>query len=100
MAAYEQCLAHCGPLLHLLPHCQVRSAGVRRGQEVRRGQVINLCFLPRHIGPHMMKDREPYDLKSVMLAYNLFQTLFNCWLFCSVSSLAVTVENSLPLTPD
>ena len=62
--------------------------------------VIILCFIARHIGPHMMKDREPYDLKSVMLAYNLLQTLFNSWLFCSVSSLVITVKNSWPPTED
>ena len=32
-------------------------------------------------GPLFMKDRPPYRLQGPMLAYNLFQVLFNGWIF-------------------
>ena len=35
----------------------------------------------RIIGPLLMRDREPFSLKYPMLAYNLFQVLFNGWIF-------------------
>jgi len=38
----------------------------------------------RHAGPKLMEKRDPYDLKYVLLAYNLFQTVFNTWLFFEV----------------
>jgi hypothetical protein len=41
-------------------------------------------LIVRYIGPQVMKDREPFNLKYVMLAYNLFQTIFNSWIFYKV----------------
>jgi len=37
-------------------------------------------LIVRYIGPRVMKEREPFNLKYVMLVYNLFQTVFNGWL--------------------
>lgn len=37
------------------------------------------------IGPDMMKNREPYKLKNVMLFYNLFQTFYNAFMLYWVS---------------
>ena len=38
----------------------------------------------RFAGPKFMENREAYNLKYVMLVYNLFQTVFNMWLFYKV----------------
>ena len=35
----------------------------------------------RVLGPLVMQGREPLNLKYPMLAYNLFQVLFNGWIF-------------------
>ena len=45
--------------------------------------IICLAYLlvVRVLGPMFMKNREPYSLKYPMLAYNLFQVLFNGWIF-------------------
>ena len=47
--------------------------------------TIILCFgyllVVRILGPMYMQNREPYNLKYPMLAYNLFQVLFNGWIF-------------------
>ena len=45
--------------------------------------LICLAYLlvVRVLGPMFMKNREPYSLKYPMLAYNLFQVLFNGWIF-------------------
>ena len=45
--------------------------------------VICLAYLlvVRVLGPMFMRNREPYSLKYPMLAYNLFQVLFNGWIF-------------------
>lgn len=44
-----------------------------------------ICVLYVYIvkvwGPRFMQDREPYQIKGIMLAYNLFQTLFSTWMF-------------------
>lgn len=37
------------------------------------------------IGPDMMKNREPYSLKKILLFYNLFQSGFNLFLLYNVS---------------
>jgi len=32
-------------------------------------------------GPKYMKDRKPFDLKSILIVYNLFQVIFSTWMF-------------------
>ena len=48
--------------------------------------VLACCLLyyysVRVLGPRMMQERPPYEIKNIMLAYNLFQTVFSAWLFC------------------
>lgn len=41
-------------------------------------------ILVRQAGPWFMKNREPFDLRRVMMVYNLLQAVFNSWLFYSV----------------
>ena len=46
---------------------------------------VGLCALYYYIiriwGPKFMKDREPYNIQTLITAYNLFQTLFSLWIF-------------------
>lgn len=41
-------------------------------------------LIVRFIGPRIMKNREPFKLKEVMLVYNLLQTIINIWLLYHV----------------
>ncbi|KAL5243380.1 hypothetical protein ACI65C_010790 [Semiaphis heraclei] len=41
--------------------------------------AVYLLFILK-IGPNMMKNREPYRLKHIMLVYNLFQTGYNAFI--------------------
>ena len=47
--------------------------------------VLALCavyyYIVRYAGPAFMKDRPPYDIQKLMIAYNLFQTLLSLWVF-------------------
>ena len=47
--------------------------------------TVGLCALYYYIiriwGPKFMKDREPYNIQTLITAYNLFQTLFSLWIF-------------------
>ena len=36
-------------------------------------------------GPNFMKNREPYNIKGIMIAYNLFQVAKNTQIFSSKS---------------
>ena len=51
--------------------------------------VLGLCMLYVYIvwygGPAFMKHRQPYDIKALMIAYNLFQILLSLWLFQKAS---------------
>jgi len=44
-------------------------------------------LIVRHIGPWFMSNREPYNLKYLLLCYNLSQAVFNCWLLAKGSRL-------------
>ena len=56
--------------------------------------TIILCLgyllVVRILGPLYMQNREPYNLKYPMLAYNLFQVLFNGWIFLGNYSSNIT----------
>merc|ERR1712047_212090 len=47
--------------------------------------VLALCavyyYIVRYAGPAFMKDRPPYDIQKLMIAYNFFQTLLSLWVF-------------------
>lgn len=48
-------------------------------------------------GPAFMKNRQPYKLRSLMLVYNAFQVLFNCFMVYKVRSIRMpeaTVNHS------
>ena len=47
--------------------------------------TLALCFgyyyLVRVAGPRFMAHREAFELRGVLMVYNLFQIVFNCWIF-------------------
>lgn len=38
------------------------------------------------VGPKMMENREPYNIKYILMVYNLTQTLYNMFIVSEVSS--------------
>lgn len=36
------------------------------------------------LGPKLMENRKPFQLKNVLIVYNLFQMVFSAWLFYEV----------------
>lgn len=53
--------------------------------------VLYLWFV-LSLGPNYMKNRKPFELKSALIIYNLYQVLFSIWL-CSH---ALNVKNAIP----
>ena len=53
--------------------------------------VLALCccywYIVRIAGPAFMKNREPYDIQKIMIAYNFFQTFFSLWIFVRLTKL-------------
>jgi len=56
--------------------------------------VLAICavyyYVVRIAGPRFMKDRPPYDIKNIMIVYNLFQTFFSLWIFLKTCSFWVS----------
>lgn len=50
---------------------------------------ISYAYINKVIAPRLMANRKPFDLRNVLVAYNLFQTLFSAWIFYEVSAGAV-----------
>lgn len=42
-------------------------------------------WVVKDIGPRLMKDREPFNLRSVLLTYNAMQVAFNTYIWVLVS---------------
>lgn len=36
------------------------------------------------VGPKLMENRKPFNLRNTIIFYNLFQVIFSCWLFYEV----------------
>jgi len=51
------------------------------------------------LGPRFMENREPYQIRGLMLVYNLFQTLLSFWMFLEGWSFYMTGEYSWTCQP-
>ncbi|XP_050310553.1 elongation of very long chain fatty acids protein 7 isoform X2 [Anthonomus grandis grandis] len=54
--------------------------------------LVAYLWFVLYFGPNYMKNRKPFELKSAMIIYNLYQVLFSIWL-CSH---ALNVKNAIP----
>ncbi|GLV42889.1 uncharacterized protein CBL_09969 [Carabus blaptoides fortunei] len=57
--------------------------------------AVLLYFLALKFGKQFMKNREPYQLKNVLLLYNSFQALFSLFIFLSVAISAYQLNYKL-----
>ena len=55
---------------------------------------LSYLLVVKVLGPLYMYNRKPYDLKYPMLAYNLFQVMFNGWIFLGQSLTFESCEDS------
>merc|ERR1712080_656323 len=39
-------------------------------------------YIVKVLGPRFMENREPYNIKKILLVYNFAQTVFSFWMFC------------------
>nr|CAD7455119.1 unnamed protein product [Timema tahoe] len=42
---------------------------------------LSYVYLTKVAGPKLMENRKPFELRNVLIAYNLFQVIFSSWLF-------------------
>lgn len=60
--------------------------------------TLLICFsyvyLVKVLGPKFMENRKPFQLKELLIAYNLFQVIFSTWLFYEVR-IYMMIKNSL-----
>ncbi|XP_030760378.1 elongation of very long chain fatty acids protein-like [Sitophilus oryzae] len=42
---------------------------------------LTYVYIVKRLGPKLMEDRKPYQLKKILIYYNLFQVIFSCWIF-------------------
>lgn len=47
--------------------------------------VAAYLLFVRKIGPEVMKDRKPLNIKPIITVYNLYQSIYNFWLVSKVS---------------
>lgn len=45
---------------------------------------LSYAYFVKVLGPKLMENRKPLDLRRVMIYYNLFQVIFSTWLFHEV----------------
>ena len=41
-------------------------------------------YFVKNLGPRLMEHRQPFELRRVLMAYNLFQIIFNGWMFYEI----------------
>lgn len=51
--------------------------------------TLALCvfyaYFSKSLAPKLMEKRKPMDLRTVLVIYNFFQTIFSAWIFYEVS---------------
>ncbi|XP_031827281.1 very long chain fatty acid elongase AAEL008004 [Nomia melanderi] len=61
---------------------------------------LSYVYFVKVLGPKLMENRKPFQLKKVLVAYNLFQMLFSAWLFYEIGMSGwLTGEYSLRCQP-
>lgn len=56
---------------------------------------LTYAYCVKVLGPKLMENRKPMDLRRVLIFYNLFQVIFSFWLFREVSKSNFTVHISV-----
>lgn len=56
-------------------------------------------YFSRVLGPKLMENRKPFQLRKVLIVYNLFQTLFSFWIFYEYMASGWGVNYSLRCQP-
>ncbi|XP_026680800.1 elongation of very long chain fatty acids protein AAEL008004-like [Diaphorina citri] len=56
--------------------------------------VVYLIFV-KYVGPKMMENRKPYNIKYIILAYNLIQTLYNANIVAYVSTYVLKIVTNM-----
>ncbi|XP_066155616.1 very long chain fatty acid elongase AAEL008004-like [Euwallacea fornicatus] len=46
---------------------------------------ITYVYIVKFLGPKLMENRKPFELKKLLIYYNLFQVMFSMWLFYEAS---------------
>jgi len=47
---------------------------------------LSYVYIVKVLGPKLMENRKPFELRRVLIAYNAFQVVFSTWLFYEVCS--------------
>lgn len=42
-------------------------------------------YFAKTLGPRLMENRKPFQLRKVLIVYNAIQTMFSAWIFYEVS---------------
>ena len=45
---------------------------------------LSYAYFCKSLAPRLMSNRKPFDLRSTLVVYNLFQTVFSAWIFYGV----------------
>lgn len=56
---------------------------------------LSYVYLVKVLGPRLMENRKPMDLRYVLIVYNLFQVLFSTWLFYEVNCICLCIFHLL-----
>lgn len=52
--------------------------------------TIAICasyaYFSKVLGPRLMENRKPFNLRNILIFYNAFQTVFSTWIFYEVSA--------------
>lgn len=61
--------------------------------------LASYLYFVTQCGPRYMKDKKPYDLKTFVKYYNIFQVITNAWIVQRLLSVGLVTEISVICTP-
>lgn len=70
--------------LYLFPDPRVNDWAMMSSPFPTVAICLSYAYFSRVLGPKLMENRKPFDLRGILIMYNLIQTLFSSWIFYEV----------------
>lgn len=51
------------------------------------------AYFAKVLGPRLMENRKPFQLKKILIVYNAIQTMFSAWIFYEVSTFKMYITD-------
>lgn len=83
----------------IFPDKRVKDWFLMSGPLPTMAMCLSYAFIVKVLGPRLMRDRKPFQLRKTLIIYNLLQVIFSSWIFYEAYDAAWGRDYSLRCQP-